>query len=114
MLTASEAESASSDVDAPSSRESGREAKTWSFSVLVRIEDGQTFSNLLEMRKKQLEPGDLSCFGIGDFMGMRTPFSTRVPKFRRLVSGGFCTRQNPHSAGIVETCVTREAENCCL
>ena len=56
MLTASEAESASSDVDAPNSRESGRQAKTWSFRVFVRLEDCQTFSNLLDiMRTQQME-----------------------------------------------------------
>ena len=55
MLTGSEAESASSDVDAPSSRQSSTEAKTWSFRVFVCLQDGQTFSNLLDERKQQLE-----------------------------------------------------------
>ena len=71
MLTGSEAESASSDVDAPSSRESGREAKTWSFSVLVRLEDGQTFSNLLDMRKKQLETSLASASVISSILFFR-------------------------------------------
>jgi hypothetical protein len=55
MLTASDGESASSDVDAPNFRESRREAMTWSFRVRVRLEDGQTFSDLLDMRQQQLE-----------------------------------------------------------
>jgi hypothetical protein len=55
MLTASDGESASSDVDAPNFRESRREAMTWSFRVRVRLEDGQTFSDLLDLRQQQLE-----------------------------------------------------------
>ena len=59
MLTASDGESdpesASSDVDAPNFRESRRQSRTWSFRIRVRLVDGQTFSDLLDMRQPQLE-----------------------------------------------------------
>ena len=55
MLADSESESASSKLDDPTMDESGRKAQTWSFRVCVRLKDGQTFSNLLDARKQQLE-----------------------------------------------------------
>ena len=35
--------------------ESGRKAQTWFFQAFVRLKDGQTFSNLLDSSKQQLE-----------------------------------------------------------
>ena len=54
MLAASEAESASEKADL-SIHEGRREAHTWSFRACVRLKDGQTFSNLLDARKQQLD-----------------------------------------------------------
>ena len=55
MLTASDGESdpesASSDVDAPNFRRS----RTWSFRFFVRLQDDQTFSNLLDTREQLLQ-----------------------------------------------------------
>ncbi|MEI7974037.1 MAG: hypothetical protein WCH11_06705 [Bdellovibrio sp.] len=55
MLAESESESVSSKLDEPTIDVSGREARTWSFRVCVRLKDGQTFSNFLDSRKKPLE-----------------------------------------------------------
>ena len=46
-------ESATPEINDPSER--GRKAKTWFFRALVCLKDGQTFSNLLDALKQQLE-----------------------------------------------------------
>ena len=48
-----ESESATPEIKDPS--ESGRKAQTWFFRPFVRLKDGQTFLNLLDLRKQQLE-----------------------------------------------------------
>ena len=53
MFAGSESESATPEVNNPS--ESGRKDQTWFFRAFVRLKDGQTFSNLLDLRKQQLE-----------------------------------------------------------
>ena len=53
MLAGSESESATPEINHPS--ESGRKAQKWFFQAFVRLKDGQTFSNLLDSRKQQLE-----------------------------------------------------------
>jgi hypothetical protein len=45
----------SSKVDDPSIHDGRRESKTWLFRAYVRLEDGQTFSNLLDARKQQID-----------------------------------------------------------
>ena len=55
MSAARETESASSHVDAPSGRDGSRKAPTWSFRALVRLKHGQTFSDLLDARKPQMD-----------------------------------------------------------
>jgi hypothetical protein len=53
---ASEAGFASSaEVDDPSGCDRKREAQTWSFGACVRLHSGQTFSNLLDARKQQMD-----------------------------------------------------------
>ena len=53
MLAGGESESATPEIIQPC--ESGRKAQTWFFRALVCLKDGQTFSNLLDARKQQLE-----------------------------------------------------------
>jgi hypothetical protein len=54
-VAASESASDPSVLADPSVHENGREARTWSFRAYVCLRDGQTFSNLLDSREKQLK-----------------------------------------------------------
>ena len=85
-------------------------AQTWFFRAFVCLKDSQTFSNLLDVRKQELETSLAGWDCISDFMGMCKHYSTWEsswdPRFELRVSGGLCVRLDPHSAGIVETCVT--------
>ena len=49
----SQLESATPEINDPS--ESGRKAQSWFFRAMIFLKDGQTFSNLLDARKQQLE-----------------------------------------------------------
>jgi hypothetical protein len=48
-------EAGSAEVDDPSGYDLRREAQTWLFRACVRLNDGQTFSNLLDARKLQMD-----------------------------------------------------------
>jgi hypothetical protein len=54
-------------VDDSSGCDERKEAQTWLFKSCVCLKEGQTFSNLLDARKKQM---NISRFGNSDFMGM--------------------------------------------
>jgi hypothetical protein len=55
MLAASSDDSPLSGIDEPEIDNSEKESRTWSFRACVRLKDGQTFSDLLDARKPQLE-----------------------------------------------------------
>ena len=77
MLAASEAESASEKADS-SIHEGRREAHTWSFRACVRLKDGQTFSNLLDARKQQLDTSLASASVIAWACTNTAPFEFQV------------------------------------
>jgi hypothetical protein len=54
-------------VDDSSCCDERKEAQTLLCKSCVRLKEGQTFSNLLDARKKQM---NISRFGNSDFMGM--------------------------------------------
>ena len=53
--SASSADSPSSEIDETEIDKNVKQSRTWLFRACVRIKDGQTFSNLLDARKLQLE-----------------------------------------------------------
>jgi hypothetical protein len=56
------------EVDDPSSCDGRREARTWLFRSCLRLKEGQTFSNLLDAHKPQMDISLASA--TSDFMGM--------------------------------------------
>jgi hypothetical protein len=72
----------SAEVDDPSGCDGRGGAQTWSSRACVRLKDDQTFSNLLDARKEQMDNGRLSRFGSCDFMDMHKHCSYPAPRFR--------------------------------
>ena len=84
MFTATPAsEAGSAEVDDPSGYDLRREAQTWLFRACVRLNDGQTFSNLLDERKLQMDKALASvCTNAAQIAARQGCHKARQPKSR--------------------------------
>ena len=105
MLAGSESESATPEINDPS--ESGRKAQTWFFRALVCLKDGQTFSNILDALKQQLETS-LAAASVILWACANTTLLENQDSNCIYLEG-----LDQHSAGIVAACVTRKTRNRC-